>query len=133
MDTQVTAMMGSFQPMFDALSKLVERAGVGDLPVLSGSGGAEIAVVTDIWRASRGEIAVEDIVRSHGFHGPGKGRSRAPSGGTTLPLRTVIEHYRNLPDSDHPARLDRERDAKRVEMTKQVVAALPRSSGRARG
>ncbi len=128
MDTQVTAMMGSFQPMFDALSKLVERAGVGDLSVLSGSGGAEIAVVTDIWRASRGEIAVEDIVRSHGFHGPGEGEiSSTVWRDDPSPLRTVIEHYRNLPDSDHPARLDRERDAKRVEMTKQVLAALPRS------
>jgi phosphohistidine swiveling domain-containing protein len=128
MDTQVTAMMGSFQPMFDALSKLVESAGVGDLSVLSGSGGAEIAVVTDIWRASRGEITVADIVRNHGFHGPGEGEiSSTVWREDPSPLHTVVEHYKKLPESEHPARLDEDRERKRVEMTKEVLAALPRS------
>jgi len=128
LDTQVLAMMGSFHPMFDALSRLVEKAGVGDLSVLSGSGGAEIAVVSDIWRASRGEITVDDVVRNHGFHGPNEGEisSRVwredPS-----PLHTVIEHYKKLPDTENPARLDEERERRRVEMTKQLLAALPRS------
>src|SRR5262249_41323703 len=128
LDTQVLAMMGSFHPMFDALSRLVEKAGVGDLAVLSGSGGAEIAVVTDIWRASRGEITVDAVVRNHGFHGPGEGESSSrvwredPS-----PLHTVVEQHKNLPDSENPARLDEDRERKRVEMTKQVLAALPRS------
>ncbi len=128
MDTQVTAMMGSFQPMFDALSKLVERAGVGDLSVLSGSGGAEIAVVTDIWRASRGEITVHDIIRNHGFHGAGEGEvSSTVWREDPDQLLPVIEHYKGLPESDDPGRLDEDRETKRAEMTKEVLAALPGS------
>ena len=127
MDTQVTAMMGSFRPVFDALTAVVEKAGVGDLSVLSGTGGAEIAVVTDIWRASRGEMTVADVVANHGFHGPGEGEisSRVwredPS-----PLERVVEHYKDLPESEHPANLDRDREARWLDMRNEVLAALPR-------
>lgn len=128
LDTQVLAMMGSFQPMFDALSRLVEQAGEGDVAVLSGTGGAEIAVVTDLWRASRGEIGVAEVVRNHGFHGAGEGEiSSTVWREDPDQLLPVIEHYKALPDSKHPAHLDVEREKQRVEMTRDVLAALPRS------
>jgi phosphohistidine swiveling domain-containing protein len=128
MEAQATAMFASFQPVFDMLERLVTRAGVGDLAILSGTGGAEISVVTDIWKASRGQMTVEDVVRNHGFHGPGEGEISShvwredPS-----PLRTVTEHYRRLPETDDPALKEAEKERKRVTMTKEVLAALPRS------
>lgn len=128
LDTQVLAMMGSFQPMFDALQRLVEDAGVGDVAVLSGSGGAEIAMVTDLWRASRGQIGLDQVVGNHGFHGAGEGEiSSTVWREDPDQLLPVLEHYRAMPDSDDPALLDEKREAQRVEMTDQLLASLPRS------
>ena len=56
MKVHSVGFLGSVRPMYDALEALVERAGVGDAGLLSGSGGAEMAIVESIWRAGRGEI-----------------------------------------------------------------------------
>ena len=62
--------------MYDALSKLVERAGVGDVGLLSGTGGAGMAIVTDIWRAAQGQIGID--------RGDGKPRLPRADGGRGL-------------------------------------------------
>jgi phosphohistidine swiveling domain-containing protein len=126
MDTHVTAMFGSFQPIFDLLERLVQRAGTGDLAVLSGTGGAEMAVVGDIWKASRGQLEVADIVRNHGFHGPGEGEvsSRVWREDDT-PLRRAVEQYKTKPDDADPARGDAIKEQRRVAMTRELLAALP--------
>ena len=126
MDTHVLAMFGSFQPVFDMLERLVKRAGTGDLAVLSGTGGAEMAVVGDIWKASRGEIEITDVVRNHGFHGPGEGEisSRVWRDDDT-PLRRIVEHYRSVPDDQNPSRAEATKAAALPQMTAEVLAALP--------
>jgi len=126
LDTHVTAMFGSFQPVFDTLDRLVKRAGTGDLAVLSGTGGAETAVVGDIWRASRGQIELSDVVASHGFHGPGEGEISShvwrddPS-----PLYRIVEHYRAVPEEQSPERLEAAKAARWPAMAAEVLAALP--------
>jgi pyruvate,water dikinase len=40
-------------PLYQAVTTLVESTGVGHVSTLSGSGGAESAIIRDIWRASR--------------------------------------------------------------------------------
>jgi pyruvate,water dikinase len=70
---QLVGILSNFRPLYDALEALVSELGVGDLAVLSGAGGAEMQVVSDIWRASRGELSVADVQREHGFHGPLEG------------------------------------------------------------
>jgi phosphohistidine swiveling domain-containing protein len=126
MDTHVLAMFGSFQPIFDMLERLITRAGVGDLAVLSGTGGAEMAVVGDIWKASRGELSLDQVVGSHGFHGPREGEvSGKVWREDPTPLKSIINHYRDVPDSDDPAIAEREKERRRIEMTREVLAALP--------
>src|SRR5262249_54935604 len=62
MELQVIGIISVQQPVFTALSQTVERAGAGDLSTLSGaSGGAEMAVIRDIWDASRGRIEISDV------------------------------------------------------------------------
>jgi hypothetical protein len=63
------ALLAVVQPLLVELTKLVERAGVGDVGALSGTGGAEMAIISDIWLASRGVLTIGDVVASHGFHG----------------------------------------------------------------
>jgi phosphohistidine swiveling domain-containing protein len=129
MDTHVTAMFGSFQPIFDMLERLVQRAGTGDLAVLSGTGGAEMAVVSDIWKASRGAITTEDVVRNHGFHGPGEGEiSSRVWRDDDAPLRRVVEHYRSVPDKQNPSKAEAAKAALIPQMTRDVIAALPASA-----
>jgi pyruvate,water dikinase len=124
---QIGTTLGSIQPVFDQLDALITRAGVGDLGLLSGSGGAEIAVVTDIWRASRSELTVADVVRNHGFHGPAEGEiSSRVWREDDNPLRNVIEHYRSLPESENPVDKERDKQERRRAMTREVLAALPR-------
>src|SRR5581483_7496886 len=123
---QLISTMSTVQPLYDALGVLVARAGVGEVALLSGVGGAETHVVNDIWRASRSEITVEDVVRAHGFHGPLEGEIsgrvwREDAG----PLRTLVERYAARDESDDPRRreMDKARDLAR--MQRQVVAAMP--------
>jgi pyruvate,water dikinase len=126
MDTHLVAMFGSFQPVFDALGRLVEQAGTGDLAVLSGTGGAEMAIVEDLWKASRGSITVDDVVRNHGFHGPCEGEvSGMVWREDPTPLHTVVAHYSGLPDAEAPGRKEHDKERRRVEMTAAVLAALP--------
>ena len=117
----------SCNPCIDALSRLVERVGVGDVALLSGSGGAEMAVVGDIWKASRGELDVEDVARAHGFHGPAEGElsSRVWREDPT-PLRSVVGQYAQRPDSDDPLERERRRLAESERARREILAALPR-------
>jgi len=121
-----TCLMGVVQPMFDALSSLTERAGVGDVAVLSGSGGAEMAVVGDIWRAARGEISLAQAIANHGFHGPGEGEvsSRVWREDDT-PVRRLLTEYAARPESESPRAQEKRRRAEAQEMRREVLAALP--------
>jgi pyruvate,water dikinase len=126
MDTHLIAMFSSFQPVFDMLSRLIDRAGVGDLAVLSGTGGAEMAIVGDLWEASRRRLDVGDVVRNHGFHGPCEGEVSAMVWREdSTPLNTIIEYYANMPDDEAPVLKEAAKERRRVEMTRQVLAALP--------
>jgi phosphohistidine swiveling domain-containing protein len=121
-----TCLMGVVQPMFDALSTVVERAGVGEVAILSGTGGAEMAVVADIWRAARQEIPVAQVISTHGFHGPAEGElsSRVWREDDTA-VRRLLADYAARPDSDSPLAQEKRRRAQASEMRQEVLAALP--------
>jgi rifampicin phosphotransferase len=119
-------LYGAVQLLYDALDKLVKKTGVGDLGVLSGTGGAEmLGVVSDIWAASRGRLPLEEVVRRHGFHGPKEGElsSRVWREDQT-PLRTLIDEYASRPDSEDPLLRERVRSAERERMEQEVLAAV---------
>jgi pyruvate,water dikinase len=119
----------SVQPLYDAVEKLIARTGIGDIGILSGTGGAEMAVITDIWKASRGEATVEDVVVKHGFHGPGEGEvSSTVWRDDVAPLRDLIARYAERPDSESPIVRECARRAELVRMQSALVAALPRGS-----
>ncbi|HEY4409812.1 MAG TPA: PEP-utilizing enzyme [Acidimicrobiia bacterium] len=121
-------LLAIMQPLLVAVTDLVERAGTGDVGALSGSGGAEMAIIDDIWKASRGELAVADVVANHGFHGPREGEiSSRVWREDPVPLERMIRRYAGRHDEDSP--LDRARLARRQlpELQRAVVAALPLS------
>jgi phosphohistidine swiveling domain-containing protein len=127
MVAQTNGLLSTIQPLYDAVAALVRTAGVGDLSILTGaSGGAEMAVVTDIWRASREEITLAEVVANHGFHGPNEGElsSRVWREDDT-PLRKLIGQYRERESAHDPRRREHERAARYEREVQRVCAALP--------
>ena len=123
-----TCLMGVVQPMFDALSSVAGRAGVDDVALLSGSGGAEMAVVGDIWRASRNEIPLAQAIANHGFHGPGEGElsSRVWREDDTG-VRRLLSEYATRSESDSPLAQAARRDTQAEALRRKVLGALPRA------
>ena len=125
-NTHSLGLLASTQTMYDALSKLVESAGVGDVGLLSGSGGAEMAIVTDIWRAAQGEIGIDQVIANHGFHGPMEGElSSRVWREDPAPLERLISEYGSRGASHDPVRREREARVRAAEMRREVLAALP--------
>jgi phosphohistidine swiveling domain-containing protein len=120
------ALFAAITPLVNALTSLVARTGVGDVGVLSGSGGAELRMVDDIWKVSRGELTLDDVVASYGFHGPLEGEISARVWREDpAPLAAVIERYAATSDSASP--LVREGIARErlPKMQAELLAALP--------
>jgi pyruvate,water dikinase len=128
MAVQCDGILSSMQPLYDAVAGLVSQAGAGDLSLLTTpSGGAEFAMVRDIWRASRNEIPVSEVVREHGFHGPHEGEiSSRVWREDDSPLRRMIEQYAERDDSHDPRLHEAQRSARYQREVQALLAALPR-------
>jgi rifampicin phosphotransferase len=123
---QMVGTLCSVQPLYEAVTKLIAATGVGEIGILSGTGGAEMAVIADIWRASRGQITVEQVVRNHGFHGPGEGEvSSSVWREDDTPLRTLIARYADRPESESPILREQARAAEVVRIRGALLDALP--------
>jgi pyruvate,water dikinase len=125
---QATALFCAVQPMFDALTRLSAKTGVGDATALSGGYGdvPETRVVADLWRASRGEIDLSEVVRHHGYHGPLEGEISARVWREDdTPLRRMVEGYAAMPDGSDPRLREGVLRAEREDLERRVLAALP--------
>ena len=121
-----TGLVGVVQPLYDALEKLVARAGVGDVGVLGGTGGAEMAIVGDIWRASRNEIVLAQVLQAHGFHGPSEGElSGLVWREDPAPIVRLIAEYAARDASHDPAGKGQLSQRQSRAMRAQVLAATP--------
>ena len=120
------ALFAAITPLVNALTALVQRTGVGDVGVLSGTGGAEMVMVEDIWKASRGELTMDELIARHGFHGPLEGEisSRVwredPS-----PIVAVMRRYAATDDAASPLARERAARARLPTMQAELLAALP--------
>lgn len=125
---QSLALFCMVQPTFDALTRLTAWAGVGSPTALaSGYGGVpETKVVTDLWRASRNETSLADVVATHGYHGPGEGElSSTVWREDPSPLQRLLGDYAAMPDSASPQLQEAARRAERSEMEQELLVAVP--------
>jgi phosphohistidine swiveling domain-containing protein len=120
------ALLSALQPLLDGVTKLVERTGVGDVGSLSGTGGAEMAIVGDIWRASRGQLTVAQVIAAHGFHGPLEGEiSSRVWREDPAPLERMVGEYCSRPEPEDPALRVQTARRRLSELQRQVTASVP--------
>lgn len=125
---QAVALLCAAQPMYEALEKLTRKVGLGSAEKLAGGYGnlPEVAVVRDMWRASRGDCTIEDVIREHGYHGPMDGEIstkvwREDDG----PLRKMVANYAARENDASPVMRDVERRRERLALEAAIVAATP--------
>ena len=124
---QALTLLSSIQPLWQAVEAIVDRTGVGDTGIFSGTGGAEANLVRDLWRASRGELDLERLRRRHGFHGPVEGELSSRSWREDdAPLRDLIERYAAKPESADPIALEAESERRRERLIGEAVEQTPR-------
>jgi phosphohistidine swiveling domain-containing protein len=125
---QSIGLLGCIQPLYEALEKLVQRAGVGDLGVLSGSGGAEMAIVGDLWDVSRGRKTLDDVIANHGFHGPREGDVCARVWREDRsPLERLVSEYAAQDEAANPFAREQANTRRRAEMQHELAATFPRA------
>lgn len=118
---------GCIQPLYEIVEALVRRTGVGDAGVLSGSGGAEVRMLEDLWSASRGELELDELLLRHGYHGPQEGEvSSRPWREDPAPLQRILAEYATRDDADSPFARDAAAQQKYERTVAELLAALPR-------
>ncbi|MCX2930668.1 PEP-utilizing enzyme [Mycobacterium sp. CVI_P3] len=123
---QTTGLLAVIQPLFGILQKIVDKAGFGDVAELSGSGHAEIAVISDMWEVSRGRLTLDEFKRRHGFHGPLEGEIASQVWREDdAPLVKLIEQYTQRPDDQDPARAEDARATDRTRIARKVLNTFP--------
>jgi pyruvate,water dikinase len=125
---QTIGLLCAVQPMYDGVIRLANRAGLTDpVGLTTGYGGApEAAVVTEIWRCSRGELTIDEIVRRFGHHGPREGElSGTVWREDDAPLRRMIDQYRARPDDEDPRR--QSGGEQRRQLERKLLNGLPRA------
>ncbi|MGY4102968.1 PEP/pyruvate-binding domain-containing protein [Nocardia sp. R16R-3T] len=127
---QCVSTLVAIQPAYDALASVAKIRPGTDLSTLSAvPGGPEMDVIADIWRASRGELTVADVIARHGFHGPREGEASSrvwredPS-----PLAELVRRYAEQDDSSSPIADMAARRSARAEYEKEFVRGLPRAA-----
>ena len=123
MTTHALGLFAVINPLYSALDSLVRQTGVGDVGSLGGTGGAEIAIVADIWRAATGRDELSTVIANHGFHGPREGEmSSRVWREDDSQLRRLLEDYALRPD---PVERERETRARVPGLRRELLAALP--------
>jgi len=116
------------QPLYEVLDRLVRSLDLGDVTALAGGYGEvpEAEIVTGLWRASRGEVPLEDVVARHGFHGAREGEiaSRVWREEPASLVR-LMGDYAARDDADDPRLRAAQLQQDRQELERQIVAAVP--------
>jgi pyruvate,water dikinase len=122
--------MCAVQPVYDQMNKAAISAGLPDASSLMGGYGSHVesAVVDDLWKAGRGRLTVEDVVKRHGYHGPREGElSGVVWREDDRPVQRLIEHYMAMPDDADPAIQEQTRRQERLRLEGDLRRSLPRS------
>lgn len=126
---QTVSVLAAIQPAFEALSKLISKAKLGELrgDLMAGYGShVESAMVYDMWAISRGRLTVEAFLDAYGFHGPREGEiSGTVWREDPAPLRRLIDGYRRLGEEADPSSLEAAKVRLRLVAEEKLLSSLP--------
>jgi pyruvate,water dikinase len=124
---QAVSLFGAVQPLYDLITQLAAKVGADANAIMGGYGShAETELVVDLWKAGRGELPVDELIRRHGYHGPFEGEISARVWRETPhALDRIIADYAALPAARDPRVLAVELVARREELERRLVAGLP--------
>ena len=85
-----------------------------------------MAIVEDLWAASRGQLSIQDVLARHGFHGPLEGELSSHTWrDDARPVQRMIEQYAQRDDAHSPLAAEQARRAARPALEREVLDALP--------
>jgi phosphohistidine swiveling domain-containing protein len=125
---QAITLFAVVQPVYEALARLVGEVRVGDVTSLvSGHGSVrEVAVVDDLWQASRGEIDLSLVTSRNGFHGPREGELASYMWREDdTPLQRMLAEYAAMDDAQSPVNRERALRKHRVALEHEILESLP--------
>jgi phosphohistidine swiveling domain-containing protein len=125
---QATTLFCVVQPIYNLLEKLTSGAGVGDMTSLASGYGSvpETAVVADLWRASRGDMDISEVVDRNGFHGPHEGElSSRVWREDDAALHRLVAEYALMDEARNPLVREAALRDRRHELERDILAALP--------
>jgi pyruvate,water dikinase len=125
---QCVVVFGAVQPAYDLLERISRAAGVDSKPLMVGLGKHEESeVVGDIWRCSRGQLELSEIIAHHGYHGPSEGEMSSVCWREDPTIvERLVERYRGLDDGADPVRAEAERARARRHHEAELLALTPR-------
>jgi phosphohistidine swiveling domain-containing protein len=123
---QAMATLAVVQPLYEAVEALIERTGVGDIGVFSGSGSPEVAgLINSIWKASRGEFDIGEVQRRYGYHGPAEGELQSQTWREDPgPLSALLQRYAQVDAAADPGLADLAHRRRRAELTRELLGTL---------
>jgi pyruvate,water dikinase len=126
---QAVSLFGAVQPLYDLITQLACKVGVDANAIMGGYGShAETELVVDLWKAGRGELPVEQLIRLHGYHGPFEGEISARVWRETPhALDRIISDYAALSEDRDPRVMATQLVQKRSELERELVAGLPQA------
>jgi len=128
LSTQTLLTMAVCQPVTDQLLRMAASVDLSGEDLMAGYGGHdETAAVTDLWACSRGQLDLDTFLARHGFHAWQEGELSSRSWREDpAPVLSLIESYRRRGDVTDPAIAEAVRMARREELEREFLDALPR-------
>jgi pyruvate,water dikinase len=105
--------------LLDALGDLAEQA-MGNralaMDLATGYGAMEeTELIEDVWAAAQGRLAIEDLIRRHGYHGPDEGELSASTWREdAAPLQAMLSQYQRTGIANPREREDRQVERRRA-------------------
>jgi pyruvate,water dikinase len=119
------------QGMFDQLGVLAVRAGAPDahLSLMTGYGQTEeVQMVSMLYRLAHSEVSLRQFLDRYGARCPGENELSAKSWREDpAPVEVLARKYRDASAIPDPAAQEDEREARRADAERRVLAGLPRS------
>ena len=116
------------QSVYDQLTQVAEKAGKPGLELTLATGYGDMAetrVVSDLWDVAKGQLALDEFILRHGYHGPAESDIACKVWRIDRsPIEKLVESYKLMSEEKNPRRMESERAAKRIQAEAELLRGL---------